>query len=122
MLGCSVSHRFPDCSSGASLSRRFILLAVKQDAAAAKRFLAKALGQQNHPAPRVITDGHAAYPPAIAQLKTEGALAEDCRHRRSPGSPKRTEALCSNMADLRTHRTPAGSVATLESNAVGCDN
>jgi transposase-like protein len=47
------------------------------DAAAAKRFLAKALGQQNHPGPRVInTDGHAAYPPAIAQLKSEGTL--DC--------------------------------------------
>ena len=30
----------------------------------------KALGRQNHSAPRVInTDGHAAYPPAIAQLK-----------------------------------------------------
>ena len=35
--------------------------------------------------PRVInTDGHAAYPPAVAQLKTEGALAEDCRHRPVP--------------------------------------
>jgi transposase-like protein len=35
--------------------------------------------------PRVInTDGHAAYPPAVAQLKTEGALAQDCRHRPVP--------------------------------------
>src|SRR5215470_11118934 len=33
-------------------------------------FRAKALGQKNHPPPRVInTDGHAAYSPAIAQLK-----------------------------------------------------
>ena len=57
----------------------------KQDAAAAKRFLAKALGGANHPAPRVInTDGHAAYPPAVAQLKAEGNLAEDCRHRPVP--------------------------------------
>ena len=39
----------------------------------------------NHPAPRVInTDEHAAYPPAVAQLKAEGALAEDCRHRLVP--------------------------------------
>jgi transposase, IS6 family len=40
------------------------------------------LGRQNHPAPRVIhTDGHGAYPPAIAQLKTDGVLDENCRHR-----------------------------------------
>jgi transposase-like protein len=69
-------------SSGATLD---FLLSAKQDAAAAKRFLAKALGRQNHPGPRVInTDGHAAYPPAVAQLKAEGALAEDCRHRPVP--------------------------------------
>jgi transposase, IS6 family len=50
------------------------LLSAKQDAAAAKRFLAKALGRQNHPVPRVInTDGHSAYPPAIVRLKAEGA-------------------------------------------------
>ena len=54
-------------------------------AVAAKRFLAKALGQQNHPAPRVInTDGHAAYPPAIAQLKSEGTLDSGCQHRPVP--------------------------------------
>src|ERR1700693_6355803 len=69
-------------STGAALD---FLLSAKQDAAAAKRFLAKALGGANHPAPRVInTDGHAAYPPAVAQLKAEGALAEDCRHRPVP--------------------------------------
>ena len=68
-------------STGATLD---FLLSAKQDAAAAKRFLAKALGGANHPAPRVInTDGHAAYPPAVAQLKAEGALAEDCRNRRA---------------------------------------
>ena len=32
----------------------------------------------------INTDGHAAYPPAVAQLKAEGALAEDCRHRPVP--------------------------------------
>ena len=69
-------------SSGATLD---FLLSAKQDAAAAKRFLAKALGRQNHPVPRVInTDGHGAYPPAIVRLKAEGALDEDCRHRPAP--------------------------------------
>jgi IS6 family transposase len=49
-------------SEGATID---FLLSAKQDAAAAKRFLAKALGEANHPTPRVInTDGHAAYPPA----------------------------------------------------------
>ncbi len=69
-------------SSGATLD---FLHSAKQDAAAAKRFLAKALGRQNHPLPRVInTDGHSAYPPAIVRLKAEGALDEDCRHRPVP--------------------------------------
>ena len=59
-------------SSGATLD---FLLSAKQDAAAAKRFLTKALGRANHPAPRVInTDKHAAYPPAIVQLKDQGVL------------------------------------------------
>jgi IS6 family transposase len=57
-------------SSGATID---FLLSAKQDAVA------------NHPAPRVInTDGHAAYPPAVAQLKAEGNLAEHCRHRLVP--------------------------------------
>ena len=69
-------------STGATLD---FLLTAKQDAAAARRFLAKALGQQNHPAPRVInTDGHAAYPPAVTLLKAEGALDKNCRHRPVP--------------------------------------
>jgi transposase-like protein len=69
-------------SSGATLD---FLLSAKQDAAAAKRFLVKALERQNHPVPRVInTDGHSAYPPAIVRLKAEGALDEDCLHRPVP--------------------------------------
>src|SRR5467141_1804539 len=69
-------------STGATLD---FLLSAKQDAPATKRFLAKALGGANHPAPRVInTDGHAAYPSAVAQLKGEGDLTEDCRHRPVP--------------------------------------
>ena len=66
-------------SSGATID---FLLSAKRDAAAAERFLAKALGGENHPAPRVInTDEHAGYPPAIERLKAEGALEENCRHR-----------------------------------------
>ena len=42
----------------------------------------KALGGENHPAPRVInTDKHAAYPPAIAELKAGGVLDENSKHR-----------------------------------------
>src|SRR5271165_5746234 len=66
-------------SSGATLD---FLLSAKQDAAAAKRFFAKALSRANHPTPRVInTDKHGAYPPAIVQLKDAGVLAENCQHR-----------------------------------------
>ena len=66
-------------SSGATID---FLLSAKRDAAAAERFLAKALGGESHPAPRVInTDQHAGYPPAIVRLKAEEALKENCRHR-----------------------------------------
>src|SRR6267142_4923049 len=67
-------------STGATID---FLLSARRDAAAAKRFLAKALGGENHPAPRVInTDKHAAYPPAIAELKADGVLDENSKHRR----------------------------------------
>src|ERR1700723_490335 len=66
-------------SSGATID---FLLSAKRDAAAAERFLTKALGEENHPAPRVInTDKHAAYPPAIVELKTGRVLEEKCTHR-----------------------------------------
>ena len=59
-------------STGATID---FLLSAKRDVAAAERFLAKVLGGENHPAPRVInTDKHAAYPPAIAELKADGVL------------------------------------------------
>ena len=58
------------------------LLSAKRDAATAQRFLTKALGGENHPDPRVInTDKHAAYPPAIVELKADGVLEEKCTHR-----------------------------------------
>ena len=41
----------------------------------------KPLGE-NHPAPRAInTDKHAAYPPAIVELKAGRVLEEKCTHR-----------------------------------------
>ena len=59
-------------STGATID---FLLSAKRDEEAAERFLAKALGGENHPAPRVInTDKHAA--PAITELKADGALDE----------------------------------------------
>ena len=65
-------------STGATID---FLLSAKRDTVAAKRFLAKALGGANHPHPRVInTDKDAAYPPAIVQLKAEGALEENCQN------------------------------------------
>jgi transposase, IS6 family len=65
-------------STGATID---FLLSAKRDAAAAERFLTKALGGENHPAPRVInTDKHAAYPPAIVELKADRVL-EKCTHR-----------------------------------------
>jgi transposase, IS6 family len=66
-------------STGATID---FLLSAKRDAAAAQRFLTKALCGDNHPEPRVInTDKHAAYPPAIVGLKTDGVLEEKCIHR-----------------------------------------
>ena len=60
--------------------RRSTSFCRQRDVAAAERFLAKALGGENHPAPRVInTDKHAAYPPAIAQLKADGVLDENSK-------------------------------------------
>jgi IS6 family transposase len=51
-------------STGATID---FLLSAKRAAAAAERFLAKALSGANHPAPQVNnTDKHAGYPPAIA--------------------------------------------------------
>jgi transposase-like protein len=71
-------HRAVD-STGATID---FLLSAKRDTFAAKRFLAKALGGVNHPHLWVInTDKDAAYPPAIVQVKTEGALEENGGHR-----------------------------------------
>src|ERR1700757_3348568 len=66
-------------SQGATID---FLLSAKRDAAAAERFLAKALGGANHPESRVInTDKHAVYSPAIAGLQAAGDLTDNCQHR-----------------------------------------
>jgi transposase, IS6 family len=76
-MGVLVPGRgFRGCNDG------LFILSAKRDAVAAERFLTKALGGENHPAPRVInTDKHAGYPPAIVELKIDGVLEEKCRHR-----------------------------------------
>ena len=64
--GC-ILYRAVD-SDGATID---FLLSAKCNAAAAERFLTKALGGENHTTPRVInTDKHAAYPPAIAEQRS----------------------------------------------------
>jgi transposase, IS6 family len=51
------------------------LLSAKRDAAAAKRFFRKALGQRHTVNPRTITvDKNPAYPPAVAEMKDNGEL------------------------------------------------
>lgn len=51
------------------------LLSAKRDAAAAKRFFRKALGQPHTVNPRTITvDKNPAYPCAVAEMKQDGEL------------------------------------------------
>ena len=58
------------------------LLTAKRDAAAAKRFLRKALDESANPQPRVIhVDQNPAYPAAVEQLQAEGTLRRRCRLR-----------------------------------------
>ena len=60
------------------------LLSEQRDAATARQFLVNALAQTAPVRPRVINvDGHAAYPPAISQLKSEHRLGVHCRCRRA---------------------------------------
>jgi transposase-like protein len=102
-------------STGATLD---FLLSAKQDAAAAKRFLAKALGRANHPAPRVInTDGHAAYPSAVAQLKGEGDLTEDLSGARAHGSrihepENMSQSIPKNVRPANSGSLRAGNITT----------
>ena len=51
------------------------LLSARRDAAAAKRFFRKALGQPHTASPRtIIVDKNPAYPKAVAELKNNGEL------------------------------------------------
>jgi transposase, IS6 family len=58
------------------------LLTAKRDAAAAKRFLRKALSGAGNPVPRVINvDQNRAYPAAVDALQAEGSLPRRVRLR-----------------------------------------
>ncbi len=60
------------------------LLSAKRDAAAAKRFFRKALGQPHAANPRSITvDKNAAYPKAVTEMKRNGELWRFSRLRQS---------------------------------------
>ena len=66
-------------STGATID---FLLSARRDAAAAKRFLQKALRSPGHARPRVINvDGNPSYPKVIAELKKTGELGRRCRCR-----------------------------------------
>ena len=66
-------------STGATID---FLLSAKRDAAAAKRFLQKALRSPGHPRPRVINvDRNPSYPKAISELKRTAVLGRRCRCR-----------------------------------------
>ncbi len=61
-----------------------LLLSARRDAAAAKRFFRKALGQPHTADPRTITvDKNPAYPKAVAELKDDGELGHSSRLRQS---------------------------------------
>ncbi len=52
------------------------MLSAKRDARAAKRFFRKMLKAPKHQSPRVINvDQNRSYPPAVEELKEEGALS-----------------------------------------------
>jgi transposase, IS6 family len=58
------------------------LLTARRDAAAARRFLRRALAASGNPVPRVINvDKNPAYPAAVERLKAEGALPRRVRLR-----------------------------------------
>ena len=60
------------------------LLSAKRDAAAAKRFFRKALGQPHTASPRTITvDKNPAYPCAITEMKANGELWRSSRLRQA---------------------------------------
>src|SRR5512147_3134102 len=63
-------------------ARRSTHLADRRNAQAAKRFLSAALKRSRDWIPRVInTDKNPAYGEAIAELKKEGRLPKETRHR-----------------------------------------
>jgi IS6 family transposase len=73
------------------------LLTAKRDAAAAKRFLMKAIEASGNPMPRVMNvDKNPAYPAAVEALKVEGYL---------PGRVRRRQCKYLNNVIEQDHRT-----------------
>ena len=69
-------------STGATID---FMLSPKRDTVAAKHFLQLALWRTGQVRPRVINvDGHASYPPAIAELRGSGELGRRCKCRSCP--------------------------------------
>jgi IS6 family transposase len=69
-------------STGATID---FMLSPKRDVVAAKHFLQMALWRAGQIQPRVLNvDGHASYPPAIAELNETGELSHRCRCRPCP--------------------------------------
>ena len=76
---------------GAGRTVEFLLSAAR-DAAAARRFFARALGRGRRRAPRlVVTDRLASYRTALGGLKRDGRLPEATRHRRGRWLNNRVE-------------------------------
>ncbi len=68
---------------GAGRTAVEFLLSAARNAAAARRFFARALGRGRARAPRlVVTDRLASYRTALAEMKRDGRLPEATRHRR----------------------------------------
>ena len=77
------------------------LLSARRDAAAAKRFFPKALGQPHTMNPRTITvDKNAAYPKAVAEMRGAGELWRRTRLRQ-----------CKYLNNIIEQRTIGGSNA-----------
>ena len=69
-------------STGATID---FMLSPRRDVVAAEQFLRMALWRAGQIRPRVLNvDGHASYPPAIAELKETGKVSRRCQCRPCP--------------------------------------
>jgi transposase-like protein len=97
-------------------------LSEKQDKKAAKAFFEKSLKKPSNPEPETInTDKHAAYPPAIEDLKKEGKIPEDTKHLRVKclnniieSDHARFKQPCKPMKWFKTFPTAENTIAGME--------